>query len=69
MSAFGGLKCQVPGCKKIIHAMTGLQEITKMRAHMKRAHLASITPSEALELRAAWEARVEGKSPSRRAAR
>jgi hypothetical protein len=54
---FDGLRCQVPGCKKVIHAMTGLQELQKMRAHMRRCHLASITTGEALELRAAWEDR------------
>lgn len=54
---FGGLRCQVPGCRKVIHAMTGLQELDKMRNHMARAHLAHITPAEALEKRAEWEGR------------
>lgn len=52
-----GLRCQVPGCKRVIRAMTGLQEITKMRQHMQRAHLAHLNTTEALELRAAWEER------------
>lgn len=54
---FDGLRCQVPGCKKVIYALTGLQELSKMRAHMKRCHLAHVTAGEALELRAAWEQR------------
>jgi hypothetical protein len=33
-----GLKCPVEGCKTIIHGMTGLQELSKLSAHMKRKH-------------------------------
>ena len=52
-----GLKCPVPGCKKIIRGMTGLQELQKLRSHYERAHLARITMEEALELRR----RIESK--------
>lgn len=56
-----GLKCSVPGCKKVIRAMTGLQELTKLRQHMKRVHLANWTAGEALENRAEIERRQEPK--------
>lgn len=52
---FDGLRCQVPGCRHVVRAFTGLQELDKMRKHLARAHLAKITPGEALELRAKWE--------------
>lgn len=50
-----GLKCTVPGCKKVIHAFTGLQELDKLRAHMRRAHLANWSMNEALENRITME--------------
>ena len=54
---FDGLRCGVPGCKKVIRAFTGLQELQKMQAHLRRAHLASVAPGEALELRKKFEQR------------
>jgi hypothetical protein len=54
---FDGLRCGVPGCTKVIRAFTGLQELQKMQAHMRRAHLASVTTGEALELREQFEKR------------
>jgi hypothetical protein len=51
----GGLNCQVPGCRVVIRAMTGLQEIQKLARHFQTAHLARLTMYEALELRAKWE--------------
>lgn len=50
-----GLKCTVPGCKKVIHAMTGLQELEKLRQHMRKAHLARWDMNEALENRVIME--------------
>lgn len=50
-----GLKCSVPGCKKVIHAITGLQEIQKLQAHMRRAHAAHWDMNETLENRVSIE--------------
>lgn len=50
-----GLKCTVPGCKKVIYAMTGLQELDKLRKHMRKAHLANWSMNEALENRVIME--------------
>jgi hypothetical protein len=33
-----GLKCPVEGCRKVIHGMTGLDELQKLSTHMKRVH-------------------------------
>lgn len=52
---FDGLKCSVPGCKKVIHAMTGLQELQKLRQHMARAHKANWNMNETLENRVVIE--------------
>lgn len=52
---FDGLKCSVPGCKKIIYAMTGLQELHKLQQHMKRVHLARWDLNETLENRSIME--------------
>lgn len=49
---FGNLKCPVQGCKRIIRALTGLQELMKMQKHFARCHRASINIREALEYRA-----------------
>lgn len=57
-----GLKCTVPGCKKVIRAMTGLQEVVKLQAHMRKAHLASWSMSEALENRVVMENKAEKKA-------
>lgn len=54
--ASGGLKCRVPGCRTVIRAMTGLQQIQKLRDHVRRAHLAQWDVGDALEMRARWEA-------------
>lgn len=51
----GRLRCRVPGCRHAIAAFTGLQELQKLIAHYRRAHLAHISMSDALEIRAAWE--------------
>jgi hypothetical protein len=58
---FDGLKCDFPGCKKVIHAFTGLQELQKLQAHMSRAHRNPMDIHRALDHRAAIE---EGKTPS-----
>jgi len=58
---FGGLRCDFPGCKKVIHAFTGLQELQKLQAHMSRAHRNRMGMLEALDHRAAVE---EGQNPS-----
>ena len=58
---FGGLRCDFPGCKKVIHAMTGLQEIQKLQAHMRRAHRDPMGMLEALDHRVAVE---DGQTPS-----
>lgn len=50
-----GLKCTVPGCKKVIHAFTGFQELQKLQAHMSRAHRANWNMNEALENRVIME--------------
>ncbi len=60
---FGGLRCRVPGCRVVIHAMTGLQEINKLRRHFTRAHLARLAMIDALELREKWERDAEGPEP------
>lgn len=54
-----GLKCHVPGCKKVIHAFTGLQELDKLRKHMLKAHNANWNMNETLENRAELERRQE----------
>ena len=54
---FDGLCCQVPGCKVVIRALTGLQELQKLRAHLRRAHLADKGFMDTLETRAEWENR------------
>lgn len=46
-----GLRCNVPGCKGIIRALTGLQEIEKLRYHYYRFHHCRLTVQQALELR------------------
>ena len=53
----GALVCRVPGCRHRIRAMTGFQEIERLRQHYLRAHLARLTMQQALELRAQWEAK------------
>ena len=57
-----GLKCHVPGCKKVIRAMTGLQELQKLQAHIRKAHGANWTMAETLENRVEIENR-QGKYP------
>lgn len=49
------LRCQVPGCKSVIRAMTGLQEIHKLITHMRRVHATTWDVTQALEWRARWE--------------
>lgn len=55
---FGGLCCQVQGCRSTIQAPTGMQELLRLMAHYHRAHLAAITMQEALEIRSSWETRA-----------
>lgn len=52
---FDGLKCSIPGCKKIIRAMTGLQELEKLRKHVSRVHLMNWSMYETLENRVIME--------------
>jgi hypothetical protein len=52
---FDGLKCPVPGCKKVIYAFTGLQELDKLQKHMAKAHYARWNAIETLENRAIME--------------
>jgi len=52
-----GLKCTVPGCKKVIFAFTGFQELQKLRQHMSRAHTARWSMNEALHNRVVMENR------------
>jgi len=52
---FDGLVCHVPGCKKVIRALTGLQELMKLRQHMRRAHGANWDMNQALENRVVIE--------------
>lgn len=54
-----GLKCTVPGCKKIIRAFTGLQELQKLQAHMRKAHCANWDMNETLENRVIMENKNE----------
>lgn len=48
---FDRLKCPVPGCRTYIAGVTGLDEITKLRKHYRRVHLARLDTLDALELR------------------
>jgi hypothetical protein len=57
---YGNLRCQVPGCRAVIHALTGFQELEKLRAHLFRVHLAYKNIGEVLETRAEWERRDDG---------
>lgn len=50
-----GLKCTYPGCKKVINAMTGLQEVQKLQAHVKKAHGLNWDMNLALENRVLME--------------
>lgn len=56
---FDGLKCSVPGCKKVIHAFTGLQELEKLQKHMMKAHRARWNMIETLENRSIIEDKPE----------
>lgn len=58
---FDNLKCQVPGCKAVIRALTGLQELEKLRKHMAKAHYAKKNLIEALKTRADWESRNDDR--------
>lgn len=61
---FDGLQCEVPGCRVIIRATTGLQELQKLMKHYERAHLVRLSMDEALKLRARMEVPLENR-PSR----
>jgi hypothetical protein len=54
-----GLKCTVPGCRVTIHAWTGLQELEKLRKHMRKAHLANWDFNQTLENRVVIEKQNE----------
>jgi hypothetical protein len=51
----GRLRCRFPLCKATIAALTGLQELDKLRTHIRRAHRQMLTLSDVLDLRARWE--------------
>ena len=48
---WGGLICPHLGCKHVIRAMTGLQEIQKLQAHFRKKHSKNININEALQIR------------------
>ena len=50
-----GLKCTVPGCGVTIRALTGLQELQKLRQHMYKAHLVCWTMEETMHNRIVME--------------
>jgi len=50
-----GLKCTVPGCRKTIHAFTGLDEVRKLQKHLKSAHKYHADMNEVLDIRARME--------------
>ena len=50
-----GLRCTMPKCNHVIHAMTGFQEIEKLMKHFSKKHKISITMERALEFRVAME--------------
>lgn len=52
---FDGLKCTIGKCKKVIRAWTGLQELIKLQAHIKRCHGAEFNMNQTLEYRAISE--------------
>lgn len=52
---FDGLKCTIGNCKKVIRAYTGLQELQKLQAHIKRCHGSNWNLNQALEYRAISE--------------
>jgi len=61
-----GLRCTMPGCKTVIRAWTGLQEIQKLMKHFEGKHKLVLTMDRALEFRVAMEAgeapiRIDGK--------
>lgn len=49
---FDGLICPYAGCKKVIYALTGLQELQKFQQHCRRKHKTDLDMKDALELRA-----------------
>lgn len=52
---FGRLRCRFPMCKSTIGGVTGLDEIRKLVAHVRRKHGQAIDMATALELRGRWE--------------
>lgn len=54
-----GLKCTAPGCRVTIRAWTGLQEVQKLQAHMRKAHRANWNMNQALENRIVIEKQNE----------
>lgn len=58
----GHLRCQVPGCRTVIRALTGFQELEKLRMHLYRVHLAYKHMDEVLETRAEWERREDRRA-------
>lgn len=48
-------RCPVPGCRVIIRAWTGLQELHKLIRHYERVHGCRMDLNEALERRAEAE--------------
>lgn len=57
-----GLRCPHIGCSRRIRpALTGLQELDKVRAHFQRCHNEPLTMEEALDVRVAAEDLTEEK--------
>jgi len=53
------LRCQVPGCNRVIKGMTGLQELQNLIKHMGKEHLLRLDMNAALEWRARFEEQQE----------
>lgn len=60
------LVCPRDGCRRVIRAMTGLQELDKLVKHYARVHGINITFADALELRGINEVRTDDPSPPSR---
>lgn len=61
------LKCGVPECKHVVRALTGMQEVEKLRRHLIRAH--DMNPNMPMDVALAWRARFEEKQAAEEAAR
>lgn len=52
---FDGLRCPKLGCKTVIYALTGLQELVKLQQHLRGKHREPTDMRRALEIRARAE--------------